>query len=102
MAMYHAGHPNGNYEMANLVEVFDRPRAIAWKPGTTQATAPSVSVAGSGATTWHRLAHPKPKSGTLYDWSAVPEEVRRRQAKWPPFYPDHLDNSLARSPNLFA
>ena len=27
-----------------------------------------------------------------YDWSAVPEEVRRRQAKWPPFSPDHLDN----------
>lgn len=33
MAMYHDGHPNKHYEMVNRVEVFDRPRAIAWQPG---------------------------------------------------------------------
>ena len=33
MAMYHPNHPNGDYEMANRVEVFDPPHAICWKPG---------------------------------------------------------------------
>src|ERR1700692_1570730 len=33
MAMYHPNHPNGDYEMANLVTVFDPPHAISWKPG---------------------------------------------------------------------
>src|SRR4051794_41831900 len=34
MAMYHPNHPGEHYKIANLVEVFDEPRAIAWKPGT--------------------------------------------------------------------
>jgi hypothetical protein len=34
MAMYHPNHPDKDYRIANLVEVFDEPRAIAWKPGT--------------------------------------------------------------------
>ena len=33
MAMYHAGHPDGNYQMASRVQVFDPPRAISWEPG---------------------------------------------------------------------
>jgi hypothetical protein len=33
MAMYHENHPDKDYEMANRVEVFDPPRAIAWQPG---------------------------------------------------------------------
>src|ERR1700750_1032094 len=33
VAMYHDNHPDKNYEMANEVVVFDRPHAIAWKPG---------------------------------------------------------------------
>ena len=33
MAMYHPNHPDGNYQMANRVEVFDSPSAISWKPG---------------------------------------------------------------------
>ena len=33
MAMYHANHPNGSYEMTNRVVVFDPPRAISWQPG---------------------------------------------------------------------
>jgi hypothetical protein len=32
MAMSHPNHPNGNYEMANLVEVFGQPHAISSKP----------------------------------------------------------------------
>ena len=34
MAMYHPNHPDKDYKIANLVEVFDEPRAIAWKPGS--------------------------------------------------------------------
>ena len=33
MAMYHANHPNWNYETANRVQVFDPPHAISWEPG---------------------------------------------------------------------
>ena len=33
MAMYHDNHPDKDYEMANRVEVFDPPHAIAWQPG---------------------------------------------------------------------
>ncbi|MDQ1490526.1 MAG: hypothetical protein QOJ23_3040, partial [Actinomycetota bacterium] len=33
MAMYHPNHPDKDYKIANLVELFDEPRAIAWKPG---------------------------------------------------------------------
>ena len=32
--MYHPGHPDGNYQMANKVQVLDPPRAIGWLPGT--------------------------------------------------------------------
>ena len=31
--MYHPNHPDGNYQMANQVQVFDPPNAISWKPG---------------------------------------------------------------------
>jgi len=33
MAMYHANHSDGNYQMANRVQVFDPPHAISWEPG---------------------------------------------------------------------
>ena len=33
MAMYHPNHPDGDYQMANRIEVFDAPYAISWKPG---------------------------------------------------------------------
>ena len=33
MAMYHANHPDGSYEMINRVEVLEPPHAIAWQPG---------------------------------------------------------------------
>src|ERR1700723_1322417 len=33
MGMYHPGHPDGNYQMANRVQVFDPPHVISWEPG---------------------------------------------------------------------
>jgi hypothetical protein len=94
MDMYHAGHPNGNYEMANVVQVFDPPHAISWKPGYD----PGDGVLRFGGWIWrYDLADLGPSDTEVslsYDWSAVSEEVRRRQDQWPPFSPGHLDNSL--------
>ena len=39
MAMYHPNHPDGNYQVANRVQTFDPPKAIAWEPGRTLTTA---------------------------------------------------------------
>jgi len=33
VAMYHENHPDGGYEMCNLVLAFEPPRVISWKPG---------------------------------------------------------------------
>ena len=72
MGMYHDNHPNKHYEMANRVEVFDRPRAIAWQPGAEPGHIPgyarprrrpySTSADGSGATTSNLSATTAPKS----------------------------------------
>ena len=99
MAMYHANHPNGNYEMANRVEVFDPPHAISWKPGYDAGD----GNLRFGGWIWRYDLTPLGPSETevrlSYDWSAVPEEVRR-QGQFPPFSPDHLDNSLTRLAQL--
>ena len=63
MAMYHDNHPDKDYEMANRVEVFDPPRAIAWQPGPGRRRRQlSASAAGSGATTSSRSARHRPRS----------------------------------------
>jgi len=31
--MYHAGHPDGNYQMANRAQKFDPQCVISWEPG---------------------------------------------------------------------
>jgi hypothetical protein len=46
MSMYHPNHPDKNYEIANLVELFDAPRTIAWKPGTESAETGEHSFGG--------------------------------------------------------
>ena len=67
--------------------------------GTTQATATSVF----GGWIWRYDLAPLGPSETevrlSYDWSAVPEVVRQ-QGQFPPFSPDHLDNSLTRLAEL--
>jgi hypothetical protein len=94
MAMYHPNHPDKDYKIANLVEVFDEPRAIAWKPGTESVETGELSF---GGWTWRYDLVPAGASQTkvtlTYDWSAVPPEVREI-IPFPPFAPDHLDNSL--------
>jgi hypothetical protein len=99
MAMYHTNHPNGNYEMANRVQVFDPPHAISWKPGHD----PGDGNLRFGGWIWRYDLAPLGPSETevrlSYDWSAVPEVVRQ-QGQFPPFSPDHLDNSLTRLAEL--
>lgn len=93
MEMYHPNHPDGDYRMANLVEVFDEPSAIGWKPGTES----DAGELGFGGWTWRydlRSTGSARTAVTLtYDWSAVPAAVREH-IPFPPFGQDHLDNSL--------
>ena len=102
MAMYHENHPDKDYQIANLVEVFDRPRAIAWKPGTES---PETGELSFGGWTWRydlEAAGPSRTTVTLtYDWSAVPAHVRE-YLTFPPFRADHLDNSLQHLSGLVA
>jgi len=106
MAMYHEGRPgedrDKNYQVANRVEVFDEPRAIAWKPGTESAETGDLSF---GGWIWRydlEASGPSRTTVTLtYDWSAVPPQVREHIG-FPPFGPDHLDNSLQHLSRLVA
>ena len=95
VAMYHPNHPDGHYEMANRVEVFDPPRAIAWQPGQESQETGALEF---GGWTWRYDLAPADASSTevtlTYDWSAVPAPIREYIA-FPPFGVEHLTNSLA-------
>lgn len=101
MAMYHEGHPDKNYRIANLVEVFDEPRAIGWKPGTESET----GELSFGGWNWRYDLEATGRSRTTvtltYDWSAVGPDVRE-YLQFPPFPPDHLTNSLQHLADLVA
>jgi hypothetical protein len=93
MAMYHDNHPDKDYEMANRVEVFDPPRAIAWQPGQ----GPDDANLEFGGWFWRYDLAPEGQSQTkvtlTYDWSRVPPYIREHIG-FPPFERQHLDNSL--------
>jgi hypothetical protein len=96
MGMYHANHPDGEYRIHNLVEVFDAPRAIAWEPGQY---GPDGALE-CGGWTWRYDVEPESPDDpdacrvTLtYDWSRVPPSVRE-YISFPPFGLDHLERSL--------
>lgn len=99
MTMYHSNHPDGNYEMANVVQEFDPPNTISWKPGYD----PGDGTLLFGGWIWRYDLAPVAPSKTAvtlcYDWSAVPETTRLRIG-FPPFPPDHLGNSLAHLARL--
>ena len=102
VAMYHPNHPDGDYKMANQVEVYDEPRAIAWKPGTESAESGELSF---GGWIWrYDLAATGPSQTRVtltYDWSEVPPHIRE-YIQFPPFGQDHLDNSLQHLSDLVA
>ena len=99
MSMYHPNHPDGNYQMANRVLVFDPPNSISWEPGNEAADG-TLSIPG-----WiwrYDLALVAPSSTEVthsYDWSAVPDSIREHIG-FPPFPPEHLSNSLAHLAEL--
>jgi uncharacterized protein YndB with AHSA1/START domain len=94
MAMHHPNHPDGNYRVANRVQVFDPPNAISWEPG--QDTDDGSLTFGGWV--WRYDLTPAGRSETKvtlsYDWSAVPDCLRQHIG-FPPFPADHLGNSLA-------
>ena len=99
MAMYHDNHPDGGYEMANKVHVFEPPRAIAWEPGQA---GPDGQVEFGGWIWRYDLTEAGPGETTValsYDWSAVPQELREH-IQFPPFEQTHLDNSLRHLADL--
>ena len=100
MAMYHENHPDKDYKMSNRVEVFDEPRAIAWRPGQESPETGELSF-GGGFWRYDLEANgPSRTAVTLtYDWSAVSSDIRK-EIKFPPFGQDHLDNSLQHLSDL--
>ena len=99
--MYHPGHPDGNYQLANKVVVFDPPRAISWLPGTEKGD----GHLEFGGWIWRYDLVPLGPSETevtlTYDWSAVPQFIRE-YLHFPPFGPEHLSNSLQHLAELAA
>ncbi|MAU83505.1 MAG: polyketide cyclase [Gordonia sp.] len=93
MSMFHRNHPDGDYQVANQVRVFDPPRTIAWTPGTENGD----GTLEFGGWIWRydlAVIGPRRTAVTLtYDWSAVPDRIRE-YLQFPPFGPDHLANSL--------
>lgn len=99
MAMYHEKHPDGGYQMVNRVQAFDPPTAISWEPGQDTGD----GGLRFGGWTWRYDLDPAGPSTTrvtlTYDWSAVPDSIREH-LHFPPFPPDHLDNSLSHLAQL--
>ncbi len=93
MSMYHPNHPDGIYQMANRVQVFDPPSTISWEPGN-EADDGTLSFPGWA---WRYDLTPAGPSNTAvtlsYDWSAVPDSIRQHIG-FPPFPREHLGNSL--------
>lgn len=100
VAMYHDGHANKDYEMANKVVAFDRPHTIAWEPGQDLAGDGNLSF---GGWIWrydiHHVGPSESRVTLTYDWSGVTPELREH-IQFPPFDPAHLDNSLKHLSDL--
>ncbi len=101
MDMYHPGHPEVNYQMANKVQVLEPPRVISWLPGR----AAEAGHLEFGGWFWRYDLEPLGPSETevtlSYDWSGVPQFVQER-LRFPPFGPEHLSDSLNHLAELAA
>ena len=99
MSMYHPNHPDGHYQTANRVQVFDPPSTISWETGYD----PGDGTLRFGGWFWRYDLAPAGAFRTYvtlsYDWSAVPGSIRE-YLHFPPFPPTHLDRSLARLAEL--
>jgi uncharacterized protein YndB with AHSA1/START domain len=99
MSMYHPNHPDGNYQIANRIQVFEPPSTISWEPGYEAGD----GTLHFGGWIWrYDLTPAQPANTTVtltYDWSAVPDALREHIG-FPPFGPEHLGNSLAHLAEL--
>lgn len=102
VAMYHENHPDGSYEMCNLVLAFEPPRVISWKPGYMSQETGKLEF---GGWIWRydltQLGPDETKVTLSYDWSAV-GPIPRQHIQFPPFPADHLDNSLCHLAAIVA
>jgi hypothetical protein len=102
MAMYNQNHPDGNYEMVNRVRAFDPPHAISWEPGQAVDGEENPRF---GGWIWRydltAISQSETEVKLSYDWSAVPQFLREH-ISFPPFPPDHLENSLRHLAGLAA
>jgi hypothetical protein len=102
MDMYHANHPDGDYQVVNQVQVLDPPRAIGWLTGQEKGD----GRLEFGGWIWRYDLAPLGPSETevtlTYDWSAGPQFIRERGIQFPPFGPEHLTNSLLHLAELAA
>ncbi|GAA5195451.1 SRPBCC family protein [Rugosimonospora acidiphila] len=102
MSMYHAGPPGGHYQVVNKVQVFDPPRAVGWLTGQEKGDGDLEF----GGWIWRYdlapLGPPETEVTLTYDWSAVPQFIRARGIRFPPFGPGHLRNSLRHLAKLTA
>ena len=95
-------HPDSSYEMAKQVLVSEPPRVISWKAGYVSPTTGKLEFDG-----WiwrYDLTEFDPdetKVTLSYDWSKV-GPVPRQHLQFPPFPPDHLDNSLSHLAAIVA
>src|SRR5262245_37956170 len=94
MDMYHPSRAVGEYQTVNRIEVLEPPRAIGWVTGQDKGG----GELEFGGWLWRYDLAPLGASETevtlTYDWSAVPQYIRDRGIRFPPFGPDHLINSL--------
>jgi uncharacterized protein YndB with AHSA1/START domain len=101
MDMYHPNHPNGDYRVANKVQVLDPPRAVGWLTGQEK----DDGQLEFGGWIWRYDLAPLGPAETAvtltYDWSEVPQSIRE-YIQFPPFGPEHLTNSLHHLAELAA
>jgi uncharacterized protein YndB with AHSA1/START domain len=94
MDMHHGDHPDGDYQVVNQVRVIDPPRVIGWLTGYEK----DDGELEFGGWIWRYDLTPLGPAETgvklSYDWSGVPQFVRDRGIRFPPFGPEHLINSL--------
>ncbi len=84
----------GDYVTHNLVDVFDKDRAIGWMPGVLDDAGHHTP----GGWFWRYDLAPQGDRTDVtltYDWSATPPEFRDRVGEMPIFAEDYLDASLA-------
>ncbi len=84
----------GDYVVHNLVNVFEKDRAIGWLPG-------QLDEAGNhrpGGWFWRYDLAPngdRTEVTLTYDWSGTPQDFRDQVGTMPIFGPDYLAQSLA-------